>query len=180
MTTIITGQVVTAAQINQWAPPGAISAYGGATAPTGWLLCDGASYLRTDYPDLFTAISTTYGAADGTHFNVPDIRGRVPVGYAASGGHTDVSALNNNDGQATANRRPKHRTSEPSHVHPITNVSDIPNSGIANAAGDQASPTLGPVAGGSGTIGIGTANANDALDTPSYIVLNYIIRGKDA
>lgn len=59
---------------------GAIKMYGGAAAPTGYLLCDGTSYLRTDYADLFTAIGTTYGSADATHFNVPDLRGRTPIG----------------------------------------------------------------------------------------------------
>lgn len=57
-------------------PAGVIFPYGGATAPAGWLLCDGTSYLRADYPALFTAISTAFGTADGTHFNVPDFRGR--------------------------------------------------------------------------------------------------------
>jgi microcystin-dependent protein len=37
----------------------------------GELACNGASLLRTDYPDLFTAIGTTWGAADGTHFTLP-------------------------------------------------------------------------------------------------------------
>ncbi len=44
------------------------------------LACDGTSYLRTDYPSLFAAIGTTHGSADGTHFNVPDMRRRVPIG----------------------------------------------------------------------------------------------------
>lgn len=61
-------------------PTGVISPFAGSTAPSNWLLCDGASLLRTDYPRLFAVISTTYGAADGTHFNVPDLRGRTPVG----------------------------------------------------------------------------------------------------
>ena len=38
---------------------GVIKVYAGAAAPTGYLLCDGASYLRATYPDLFTAIGTT-------------------------------------------------------------------------------------------------------------------------
>src|SRR5262245_19026075 len=55
------------------------------TAISGWLLCDGASYLRSGtYASLFAAIGTTYGSADGTHFNVPDFRGRVPAGVGFS------------------------------------------------------------------------------------------------
>lgn len=66
-------------------PAGVIWLYGGTAAPTGWLLCDGASLLRSSFADLFTAIGTAYGAADGTHFNVPDLRQRFPLGKATSG-----------------------------------------------------------------------------------------------
>lgn len=56
-------------------PTGAVVPYSGASAPDGYLLCDGTSYARTTYPDLFSAIGTAYGTADGSHFNVPDMRG---------------------------------------------------------------------------------------------------------
>ena len=65
-------------------PVGSIIPYGGATAPAGWLLCDGTSFLKTDYPDLFGVIGAAYGSADGNHFNVPDLRGRVAVGKNAA------------------------------------------------------------------------------------------------
>jgi microcystin-dependent protein len=65
-------------------PVGVILPYGGAAAPTGYLLCQGQSLLRASYVDLFAAIGTTYGAADGTHFNVPDLQGRAPVGKDAT------------------------------------------------------------------------------------------------
>lgn len=55
-----------------------------ATAPTGWLLCDGTNVSRTTYADLFAVIGTTYGPGDGsTTFNVPDMTGRVPAGFSA-------------------------------------------------------------------------------------------------
>lgn len=60
----------------------------GASAPTGYLLEDGKSYLRAEYNRLFKVIGTTYGAADGLHFNVPDSRGRVNVGAGAGPGLT--------------------------------------------------------------------------------------------
>lgn len=46
----------------------------------GWLVCDGSSVLRATYLALFEAIGTAYGAADGTHFNLPDYRERVAMG----------------------------------------------------------------------------------------------------
>ena len=61
-------------------PSGSIQMFGGATAPTNWLLCDGASLLRASYTTLFGIIGTTFGSADGTHFNVPDFRGVFPKG----------------------------------------------------------------------------------------------------
>jgi microcystin-dependent protein len=64
---------------------GMVFPYAAATAPTGFLLCDGAAVSRTTYADLFTLIGTTYGAGDGaTTFNVPNLRGRVIVGYSAT------------------------------------------------------------------------------------------------
>jgi phage-related tail fiber protein len=47
------------------------------TPPTGWLQENGASLSRTGtYADLFAVIGTTYGAANGSSFNLPDSRGR--------------------------------------------------------------------------------------------------------
>jgi microcystin-dependent protein len=62
---------------------GMVMDFAGAAAPPGWLLCQGQSVLRADYPTLFTAIGTTYGSVDGTHFNVPDLGGRVTAGKEA-------------------------------------------------------------------------------------------------
>lgn len=66
---------------------GMIAPFAGASAPSGYLLCDGASYLRSSYSALFGVIGTVFGAADGTHFNVPDLRGRVPVGVGTGAGN---------------------------------------------------------------------------------------------
>ena len=64
---------------------GFIQMFAGATAPTGWLLCNGAAVSRTTYARLFAVIGTTYGAGDGsTTFNLPDFRDRFPVGAGSS------------------------------------------------------------------------------------------------
>ena len=53
-----------------------------ASAPTGYLLCDGTAVSRTTYAGLYAVIGTTYGIGDGTTtFNLPNMKGRVPVGY---------------------------------------------------------------------------------------------------
>ena len=63
------------------APVGSILAFGGSSAPSGWLLCQGQAVSRTTYAELFKAISTSFGSGDGsTTFNLPDLRETVPVG----------------------------------------------------------------------------------------------------
>jgi microcystin-dependent protein len=63
-------------------PVGVIHAFAGATAPTGWLLCDGAAVSRTTYATLFGLCGTTYGSGDGsTTFNIPNLTDRIPTGY---------------------------------------------------------------------------------------------------
>ena len=51
------------------------------TAPTGYLVCNGANVSRTTYADLFKAIGTTFGSGDGsTTFTLPDLRDRYVIG----------------------------------------------------------------------------------------------------
>lgn len=61
---------------------GSIVDFGGESPPSGWLECDGSSLLRASYPALFAAIGTLHGAADGTHFNIPNHRGKFKRGWA--------------------------------------------------------------------------------------------------
>jgi len=62
--------------MDQLVPAGTIHAYGGSTPPTGYLLCDGAVLEISEYPALFAAIGTNFGAPNGTSFNLPDLRGQ--------------------------------------------------------------------------------------------------------
>jgi microcystin-dependent protein len=66
-------------------PAGVIWEYGGTNAPAGWLFCNGASVLRADYPQLFSAIGVRYGSVDGTHFTLPNRLGRTGIGAAGTG-----------------------------------------------------------------------------------------------
>lgn len=107
-------------------PTGAIIMYGGSAAPSGYLLCDGTSYFRATYPDLFTAIGTAYGAADGTHFNVPDLRQRFPLGLATSGtgstlGATGGAIDHTHTGPSHTHTGPSHTHTGPSHTHTMAN-----------------------------------------------------------
>lgn len=77
--------ISTAPALNALVPPGVYMPFGGSTAPTGWLSCDGAAISRTTYASLFAAIGTTYGVGDGsTTFNLPNMGDRIPVGKSGT------------------------------------------------------------------------------------------------
>ncbi|CAF1364383.1 unnamed protein product [Rotaria sp. Silwood1] len=61
---------------------GEVRLYSGASKPPyPWLLCDGSTVSRVEYQRLFAIIGTQYGSGDYvTTFNLPDFRGRVPIG----------------------------------------------------------------------------------------------------
>lgn len=112
-----------------------------ATAPAGFQALDGSAVSRSANPNLFTMIGTTYGAGDGsTTFNVPDWRGRTPVGYDAANvtgrlnnageGGIDASAVGNIGGEM------HHQLSLaeiPSHGHTATTAVSISDPGHAHA-----------------------------------------------
>lgn len=60
--------------------------------PAGYLICNGASYLATDYPNLYAVIGNTYGGS-GSSFNVPNFQSYFPIGGNSS----------NTNGAATSN-----------------------------------------------------------------------------
>lgn len=70
-------------------PIGSIIPFGGTTAPSGFLLCQGQAVSRTTYAELFAVIGTSFGSGDGsTTFNVPDLRGEFIRG-AGTNSHTN-------------------------------------------------------------------------------------------
>ncbi len=69
-------------------PIGTCSPYGGASAPSAsWVLAAGQAISRTTFASAFAVFGVVYGSGDGsTTFNVPDLRGRVPIEADAAGG----------------------------------------------------------------------------------------------
>lgn len=68
---------------------GEIRPFAGDYAPEGWLVCRGQSVSVAEYEALFSLIGTTYGGDGRTSFNLPDLRGRVPVGQGRGTGLTN-------------------------------------------------------------------------------------------
>lgn len=58
---------------------GEIKATAAATIPNGCLVCDGATYAKVDYPELFAALSPIF-RVDSDTFVVPDLRERFILG----------------------------------------------------------------------------------------------------
>lgn len=157
-------------------PVGAVVPYGGASAPTNFLLCDGSAVSRATYSGLYSAIGTAFGSGDGsTTFNLPDLRDVFPMGKSGT------KALGSTGGSAsvtlTTTELPAH-THSIDHGHPLATRETGPGSGstrVAGAGGAGAtSDTNTAVFDHSGDSGsAGTGSAFSVLNP--YQALNYII-----
>lgn len=141
----ITSAKLATATVQLLAPTGVIQGYAGSAAPTGWLLCDGSAVSRATYADLFTLIGTTYGVGDGsTTFNLPDLKGRVPVGRNAADGSFDV--LGESGGAKThtltSAEMPVHRHNVSAYSHTVSQ-SDSNLSHRHSADGDLSAVGVG-------------------------------------
>lgn len=58
---------------------GEIRMFGGNFAPLGWAFCDGQSLEISQNNVLFSVLGATYGGDGQTTFNLPDLRGRIPL-----------------------------------------------------------------------------------------------------
>lgn len=155
-------------------PVGAIAIYAGASAPTGWLLCDGSAVSRTTYADLFALIGTTYGVGNGSStFNVPDLRGRFLLGKDNMGG-TSANRVNateaDNLGQGSGAETHTLITNE----LPTTNagVRYITAGGGVNAAVDRRTDASTYAYDPNLMAAGGQAHNN----MPPYLTLNFIIK----
>lgn len=143
------------------AQPGFVHMYAGSVAPTGWLFCDGSSLLQSSFAALFAAIGTTFGSADGTHFNLPDMRGRIPVGIGTgTGGGASGTGLPNGGTALTTVPLAGWKGEEthtltgtesglPSHSHTLTTFSSggsttTVGSGSGSSIGTATTSTAGP------------------------------------
>lgn len=175
------GQVLTLASgLPSWASAtgksaGEVFMTAATSCPSGTMQADGSSLLRSggsgcgggSCATLFAAISTTYGAADGTHFNLPDTRGVFMRGE----GSQTISGTSYTGSQGTSQRDQMQ-----GHKHTGAVVFNIVATNdnffsAANAPGSQGSAsTSGPADDGTnGTPRVG-------LETqPANIVLKYCI-----
>lgn len=177
------------------APVGAVTGWFGEDAPAGWLLLNGQAVSRSAYPALFEILGTTYGEGDGTDtFNLPDLRGRMPVGKTDDA-QDDFSKLGGTGGEKThiltTAEMPAHKhsvtgtaASGGAHTHKMAGIATRKagswNGCVASAGCSDTAWTSARSAGAhthsvSGTAAsAGTGNAHNNM--PPYIVMNYIIK----
>lgn len=161
---------------------GQITIFGGNYAPRNWALCQGQILSIAQNSALFSLLGTIYGGNGTTTFALPDLRGRVAIGFGQGPGLPGY-VLGQVGGQAavtlTANQMPAHNhvlmTSNTSgtSADPTNNYPAVlfDSNGTANVTGYTAThnTTLKSdavsIAGGSQPISI----------EPPYLALNYII-----
>lgn len=145
-------------------PTGTVEMFAGASAPTGYLLCDGAIYNMGDYPALALVCGSTYGGNGSTTFAVPDMRARFPIGM---GGSYGGGALGHSDSQAVNDRTTWH-----SHTIPNQgSYSDIRGVPSGTASFNTATRSALESHDHSGSTG-----GNNSAATFPHLALNFIIK----
>ncbi len=154
-----------------------------AAVPSMWAFANGASLLRASYTELFTNIATIWGSADGTHFNLPDLRDKVVFGATQddsgvpktnvtgsllqSGGAATVDISHTHGGATgshalTVAEMPAHDHDGGVHSHAVTDPGHVHSMGITDSDQDG-SGSNGAVSGakntGSAVTGISINNS---------------------
>lgn len=163
-------------------PAGTIIQSAAVNEPTGWFDCNGRILLKTQYPNLFNAILYTYSTSySGTDisFNIPDMRGRTPIGLGNGDGLS-----NRNLGQKGGEERHTLSVDEmPSHTHTSNAVGGtvglMTSTGYNTADGSALDETAGEanLYGSLQSLTIDyTGGGNSHENMQPYIVLRYLIK----
>ena len=171
-------------------PTGMITPFGGSSAPTHWLLCDGTEYVIGTYPELYAVIGSSFGTATPGYFRTPDLRGRMPLGKDNMGGtsanRVTATAADNVGGFGGDESKVIPVTNLPDHEHDLQGaagaqyyaVRDVPGIGAGEVTAITYDAPTGsgqgsalPSSGGilSGSLG----NAQDVMNP--FTTVNYII-----
>jgi microcystin-dependent protein len=153
---------------------GSIVMWGAASPPAHWAICDGSALSTTTYAALFAVIGYTFGGSGGT-FNLPDMRGRQPLGVSTSPAHPLGQAAGAESTVLGMSQIPQHSHAI-DHDHASFNTSDGAGAhthSIATKTGTTSSAAGAPqeVTGGSAST-VNSASAgghNHAIDVPAHV-----------
>lgn len=94
---------------------GEIRLFAGNFAPRGWAFCNGQSLSIANNDALFALLGTIYGGDGQNTFNLPDLRGRVPLNQGTGPGLSTYTI-----GQAAGTETVTLQTSQmPAHSHSL-------------------------------------------------------------
>jgi microcystin-dependent protein len=146
-------------------PTGALMPYAGATAPTGYLLCDGSSVSSSTYLALHAVLSNTYGGsaytgAGALFFNLPDLRGRLPMG-AGTGPGQNASGTGAPSGTAQTARTRGQWLGEETHLLTTAEMPSHSHNGVTGDAGSHFHSFGRPA------VSFNSPSGNFSLSTPS-------------
>jgi microcystin-dependent protein len=172
-----TTQIATTAFVlSNGAPTGGLVMWPTGSAPTGWLLCNGAAVSRTTYAALFAIVGTTFGVGDGsTTFNVPNYTNRMPYGttVGATGGSADAVVVSHTHTATSVVTDPGHtHTYQGSNYQPNNAAGSVPDWIGASTMTTNSNFTGITVATTNASAGVSGTNAN----LPPYLGINFIIK----
>ena len=152
--------------------------FAGNFAPRTWAFCQGQVVSIAQNTALFSLLGTTYGGNGQTTFNLPDLRGRVPVGTGTGPGLPNVQLGES----AGVPNQTLLVTNMPAHNHTLNAFSEAGDSGapqgnlLANSgATDREYRTTGTgVAMGATAIGNAGGSQPISIMQP-YLGMNYVI-----
>ena len=171
-------------------PTGMITPFGGSSAPTHWLLCDGTEYVIGTYPELYAVIGLSFGAATAGYFRTPDLRGRMPLGKDNMGGtsanRVTAAAADSVGGFGGDESKVIPVTNLPDHEHDLQGaagaqyyaVRDVPGIGAGETTAITYDAPTGAGQGSAlsssgGVLSGSLGNAQDVMNP--YTTVNYII-----
>ena len=146
-------------------PAGTIMPFAGIELPnppggTWWLLCDGSTVDKTDYPNLFSAIGYTYGKTIiASQFKLPDLRGRFPLGF---------DDMNNGFSSSPGTAYRVTGANSPNVSQALSGSTSTVTGGSEYAVQDSLSPVA--------TFGGSTSSFYRSKVMNPYLAMNYIIK----
>jgi len=171
-----TTKVATTAFVTQNAVlTGALLMWPTASAPSGYLNCDGTAVSRTTYAALYAVVGTTFGVGDGsTTFNLPNYTNRMPYGttIGATGGSADAVVVSHTH---TAS------VTDPGHVHAMGQIYTNTGCGSSPTVSNAACGAAPSYNSNSATTGISVSNSTTGVsgtnaNLPPYLGINFIIK----
>ena len=175
-------------QLAAGVPVGTILTFGASTPPSGFLECNGSAISRSTYASLFSILSTTHGAGDGSStFNLPDLRGQFVRGWDNSAG-VDASRVFGST-QTDQNKNHTHTTDSVTLTGGIRKISEgFLSGGSATGVFTKTSDGNNSITGSSSTSPVGgvdfdgthshtiSSSGGGTEARPKNVALMYIIK----